>query len=529
MDKRFFIKSVFLWCWLSASISPFAQPAPVLQISPSDINKLMWDRAQLHGFPPLSKMKREANPPWATEDWRWHLSPWGTEEWTNTDEFLTWTVQSSEAGDYIVSILYLCKPGCDGSQYQIASGESKVTGLVHETGSRWLTPGWNRETASGTLKLSPGTNLVTMRISRGAAVTNEIANTVFRRDDLRGLFSTPKAAQNNNLMEVRALELVQPSVKKTMEVRANAERPDGTWFANVKYGLKFHWTTATQPRHGAAKSFPDAVRDFDVKQFGDMVEEAGAGYVMFTATHSVFWFAGPCPALEKLIPGRTCGRDLIGDLADELGKRRIPFAIQLEWPDGQRLKDERYSLATHADDLDKSVWAQHYCDIVSDIGNRYGKRLAILYNDGNFESVLYPYRLPWEKMTAASRAGNPNRLVCYNQWIFPSLTDFQDFWSGETADGLPDPPEARVFRAGGEQAGLIPQMNHYLDDKWGHYKPETAIAPPLHSTRDLIYHTRLLNANGAVATYDIGIYQDGTVSPETLGQLKELRKAIRGE
>jgi hypothetical protein len=34
------------------------------------------------------------------------------------------------------------------------------------------------------------------------------------------------------------------------------------------------------------------------------------------------------------MPGRTYDRDLICDLADELNRRRIPFAIQLEWPDG---------------------------------------------------------------------------------------------------------------------------------------------------------------------------------------------------
>jgi hypothetical protein len=485
-----------LWILLAAAASVAAQTGAV-RIDPSDVTKLMWDRAEAHGFAPLAKPLGSVQPP--PPELR---LKWGTSGWTGRDQYLAWEVDVPQAGRYSVSILYLCDADSAGSEFEVAAGESRVAGVVRATGNAWHKPGWDRPELPGTLNLGAGRGSITLRI-------------------------TKRAPAATNLVEFRALELVQPAVKRAFEERARKTRASTAWFVAAKYGLKFHWSTHSVPRRGTAKPFCDAVRDFDVKRFADMVEETGAGYVLFTGNRFKFWFPGPIPAIEKILPGRTCERDLIGDLADELNKRGIRLNLHLTWtPEPET--DEDYVKATHYKDPDKTVWAQHFCDIVSDIGRRYGTRLSSLYSDGRFETNLYPYRVPWERMTAAARTGNPNRLVTYNQWIFPKLTDFQDYWIGESDGHLLPPPEPEVFRTG-VQAGMQPHMISYLDDIWGHYKPDTDIQKPRFTAEELIHHVQRGIATKTVITLNVGVYQDGTISPATLEELRALRKAIRGK
>ena len=126
----------------------------------------------------------------------------------------------------------------------------------------------------GTLRLPAGRTRITMRFTKAA----------------------PKAA---NLIEMRALELVLPSVKKAMADRAARQRPDVSWFVDAEYGLKFFWMSQTQPRSGPQKPFCEAVLDFDVKRFGDMVQDTGAGYIMLSGTRSKYWFPGPIQEIER--------------------------------------------------------------------------------------------------------------------------------------------------------------------------------------------------------------------------------------
>ena len=74
----------------------------------------------------------------------------------------------------------------------------------------------------------------------------------------------------------------------------------------AKYGLMFHWTSQTKPRNGVPKPYCDAVRDFDANRFADMVSQMGAGFVVFTTSHAGFYFPGPNPAIDAILPGRTC-------------------------------------------------------------------------------------------------------------------------------------------------------------------------------------------------------------------------------
>ena len=102
-----------------------------------------------------------------------------------------------------------------------------------------------------------------------------------------------------------------------------------SWLRSTGYGLMFHWTSQSVGKDGTHKPYAQAVDDFDVKRFADMVEETGAGYVFLTIGHAESYCPGPIKAWEKYHPGKTTRRDLIAEMADALNAKGIKLACYL--------------------------------------------------------------------------------------------------------------------------------------------------------------------------------------------------------
>ena len=109
----------------------------------------------------------------------------------------------------------------------------------------------------------------------------------------------------------------------------------------------------------------------------------------------------------------------------------------------------------------------------------------------------------------------------------PKSTEFQDYYAGELGGSLVL-PEADYFAPDGPAGGLQPHGLIFLDDPWMHGRPDSEIAPPLFKTDELINYVRSCIARRMVITLNMGIYQDGGVSPATLEQKRALRTAVRG-
>ncbi len=228
------------------------------------------------------------------------------------------------------------------------------------------------------------------------------------------------------LAKFYSIEFVRQQVKDRLAAAGRKQQASTDWMVAAKYGLMFHWTSQSKPREGPPLSYCDAVKNFDVDQFAKMVSDTGAGFVVFTTSHAEFYFPGPNPVIDSILPGRTCPRDLIGDLADALNKRHI--RLELYFHPGH--DDAPWWQRTHFDDADKSAYFEQWRSIISSIGKQYGKRLAgWWFDDAAF--TYYPFNPDWEQMTAAARAGNPDRVVAYNSWILPKLSDFYDVYAGE--------------------------------------------------------------------------------------------------
>ena len=69
----------------------------------------------------------------------------------------------------------------------------------------------------------------------------------------------------------------------------------------------------------------------------------------------------------------------------------------------------------------------------------------------------------------------------------------------------------------------------FLDDPWRHGRPDTDIEPPRFATKQLVDYVKKCIASNLVITMNMDIYQDGSVSTETLAQMRSLHQVIRGK
>lgn len=418
------------------------------------------------------------------------------EGWNKQSGSASWEVKLDSHCDYKVAMTYSADAHAVGSKFEIAVGENRVISEVSQT-SGWAGDSQNFEKMllSETLQLPAGVSTITLR-----------------------LIGTAKSQEN---VKVHSIELVSPaadkvlqdSIRKSQQMRANTD-----WFVAAKYGVMFHWSVTTQPLRGPQKSYPEAVRAFDLDAFANMVSETGAGYVIFTAVHGIMHFPAPLASIEKIMSGRTCERDLIGEMADKLQERGIPLILYFHHGVG----DLEWVKAAEFLSDDKSQFFEIEREILTEIGLRYGKKIAGYWFDDR-----YPQQ-PFEELFRATKAGNPDRIVAWNSWILPKTTAYQEYYAGEFGGAL-IVPSPDYFSENGSASGLQPHGMIFLDDPWQHGYPDTDIAPPLFTTQQLIDYVKACIAQKLVITMNMGITQDGQVSPATLKQMKALRQTIRTE
>lgn len=307
------------------------------------------------------------------------------------------------------------------------------------------------------------------------------------------------------------------------------QRANTDWLAKCQYGIGVHWTAQTVPREGQPLSFQKAVEAFDVKRFIDALVYAGADYLLFTAAHALQMLPAPHPVIDKLLPGRTCKRDLIAELADALAAKGKPLLVYYNHSCNGR-DDPEWRKAVGYDGQDKTIFAKNLIAIVDWMGQRYGKRVKAWWFDSSYSldprgpentvtTDLTGFQFPWERYTVAAKRGFPGRLVTYNAGTAKTYlyTTHQDYWAGELIN-LQAPATSRYLNNGLQWFGWTP-----LDDRgWVHSKRNTEIPKPLYSDDEVIAFVRACNNHQAPMTFNVGIYQDGTMATESIEKLRRL-------
>jgi Alpha-L-fucosidase len=416
---------------------------------------------------------------------------------------ITWNISAREAGEY--DLFISCAVPAPYFRLEVISGSTSVKsdlkiteGVYHSTEGGWYF-NFERKRLDGRLRLTRGINPVILQVS---------------------------GPDKDAVIHFRCLDVLPVSAIAEItaaEANARADRASTAWFVKAVYGAMFHWTDFTQPREGRKKLYPDAVEAFDVNAFASLLEEMGAGYVIFTLNHAHPHCPAPIHAWEAVHPGWTTRRDLIGDIAGALEKRRIRLILYINSPVltnfGKTGETGLYELT-----FSEEQFTEIHKNVLCEIGSRYGEKLAGYWFDSWYQSLAAYPDVPIAAIYRYCKVGNPNRITALNFWIFPVLTPWQDYWAGEL-NALQDPFKSRYIQTGagtGFQAhGMLSMLPSWVHSDAG------AIPPPQFSAEDLIAYVRANMEHQAVTTINIGIYQDGTIEQSSLDMMRQLRHAIR--
>jgi alpha-L-fucosidase len=453
---------------------------PPVRLESDAVTVLMSDRATIRGGMNY----------YAHDGPKSHKRFW-VQNWTNPDESFEWTVVAPQKAAYRVDALIAGPPGI---RIEIAGPHNKILFRLRDNG-------WDKIAVSGELDLPKGTSRIMVKALDAAS------------------------------LKFKSLVLIASEDKEKIDKRIKEFRSDPKWMADAGYGLMFQWGGWGYPQHGPQKPWPKMIDDFNVEAFADMCAETGAAYVVWSATWMTYYCPAPIRAIDSILPGRTCSRDLIGELADALNKRGMKMILYYHlgrwWAKGG--VSQAGWAKNGISEEDQKFFVDSFCSITTEIGWRYGKKLAgWLIDDG---MIFYP--APFEKMGQALKAGNSDRLISYSSYVMPRYTEFQDYHFGEgneKGNYGAGPKGGNGIIAGGPQKGQQGFACFILDGPdWGIYQPETKIDSPRFSREQMTALVNNARERKLALSFNLLMYEDGSVSPESLDMMKYVRKIIRGK
>lgn len=153
------------------------------------------------------------------------------------------------------------------------------------------------------------------------------------------------------------------------------------WLVARKYGVFVHYLYGLQnnPEHvaslGRHTSWDECVREFEVERFATRMQEAGAGYVIFTMMQRSRFLIAPNATFDRLtgyMPGEACAtRDLVEDLYQALSKRGID--LMLYWTGDGPCDDPKAATALGwpGDGRVTEEFVRNWASVVREYGLRY--------------------------------------------------------------------------------------------------------------------------------------------------------------
>jgi len=296
------------------------------------------------------------------------------------------------------------------------------------------------------------------------------------------------------------------------------------WLAAAKYGVFVHYLTGLQnnPDHvaslGRQTSWDECVRDFDVEKFAGRMQEAGAGYVIFTMMQRSRFLIAPNATFDRMTgykPGEACAtRDLVEDLYQALHKRGI--ALMLYWTGDGPCDDPKAAPALRwpPNGQVTEEFVRNWAAIAREYGLRYKDKVKGYWTDGCYRFIGYD-DAKLGILAEALRAGYPNRIVALNPGVEDRVRSYsrhEDFTTGEQ-NAFTDFPHSRFVD--GEQWHVL----SYLGSGWA--QPGT-----VKGKREMIDYVYACTALGGVVSIDVVLYRDGDLDRSQLEVLKAIRPGL---
>lgn len=310
-----------------------------------------------------------------------------------------------------------------------------------------------------------------------------------------------------------------------------------------KWGIMVHWI-APGPAPEKGQRITDlntAVNQFRLDSFLVQFKESGAEYLMFTIGQNTGYYASPNATLDSLAGVGNCSkRNLVLGIAQgvhQFGKRFIAYLPGEIKAAGSLHK----AFAWNPDD--QQQFQERYTRFIGDYSLKLGKLLDGWWFDGCYN--LWPeFYVPrdWKLWCNAARAGNPDAVVAFNDGCFyvgsmlPG-SPYQDYLSGECwkfqdgkiVVGHEEPtcsilPTSRFVK--GTQCQFHVQLPIDCNKDWMHDTPGK-MPPPSYTDDELFPAVLNVLKVGGTVTLNVGIYQEGYISDQTLEQLKRLNNFLK--
>jgi hypothetical protein len=311
-------------------------------------------------------------------------------------------------------------------------------------------------------------------------------------------------------------------------------RADASWFAACPFGVSTHWTALSQAVHPADwRPFPETVAKFDVERFADNIASSGASYLIFTSCHALQWLPGPCDAIERVLPGRTNRRDMLGDLARALHQRDVHFIAYYNHSCNHG-DDPAWELAVGYHQPDKTSLVANLLKIVRELGERHGELMKAWWFDSCYSldthganwgkgTIPDTFRFPWNDLVSAAKSANPNRLVTLNAGMmrYYLYTDHQDYEWGEANDLIAVP--AAQFTPDGLQAHRWVCLDN---PDWVHSRYNEPLSSSRFKLEELRSYVQTAHRFRVPVTFNIDVDRNGEFLPETLQLLRRLKAQV---
>ncbi len=312
------------------------------------------------------------------------------------------------------------------------------------------------------------------------------------------------------------------------------QQADASWLAASRFGISSHWTAQSKPvGMDDWLPFAETVARFDVEKYVSEIADTGAQYIIFTSAHALQMLPAPCDVIERILPGRTSKRDLIGEIADACHKRGMHF-IQYYNHSCNAGDDPEWEYAVGYHERDKRKLTKNLCEIVSEMGSRYGKRVDAWWFDScyaldnrglysNVSTDMHGFQFPWEEFVDAAKAGYSGRLVTLNSGVMLHYlySTHQDYEAGEANQmiAVPESQFTREHLQGHRWACL-----DYAG--WVHNRVNTPLAKPRYTRAQVADYVRDCNQVKVAVTFNVDIDRNATLSPESLALLKKVHSDL---
>jgi len=324
------------------------------------------------------------------------------------------------------------------------------------------------------------------------------------------------------------------------------------WLADGTFGVMVHYLFAPKGDTPEARTadFNRIVDSFDLDYFMDQFTRTGADWLIFTIGQNTGYYNAPNAFLDRVLPGHTSRRDLVSDVARSIKGTGKRFIAYLPCEVAGQKSDVPEAFGWSADD--KSEFLKRYLEFVRDYSLQLGRLEDGWWYDGAYDH-LHEGKWSWQDWIDASRAGNPDSIIAFNDGAFccgreKPVTPLQDYHAGEvhliedgkirfdffpSEDDIVLTEDGRLRQKGREpefymptsqcvdgvqQHALIPldlTFNPAITSKYLHYTDEEVLSV-----------ARGFKAAGGGVTFNVPIEENGHIAQSSAEQLVRIGKQL---